>query len=204
MTRPRRPLNLEPTAFDQFVGAGDPALRLQLAHDSAGALLARVRGAADPETVERVLAYSRENGVSELAELWADAPAHSLPGALWRLWVIHASIVRDPGGSSHAYRVGSDDLNTIDPVVAGARQPTGPDDIRDLADEILRGAFTGDLADALDRAAAYCRVEAHGLTALVAATEIGTSATLDRAVTLADFARDLATSATLARSGSLS
>jgi hypothetical protein len=87
--------------------------------------------------------------------------------------------------------------------VAGARQPTGPDDIRDLADEILGGAFTGDLADALDRAAAYCRIEAHGVTTLVAGTEIGTSALLERAATLADFAADLQASSVLARANKL-
>jgi hypothetical protein len=203
MTRPRRPLHLEPRAFDAFEGAVDPALRLQLAHDSAGALLARVRVAADPETVARVLAYTREHGVAELAEMWADAPAHSLPGALWRLWVIHASIVSDPETTAHAFRRGVDDLDTIDEVVAGARRPTGPDDIRDLADDILRGAFTGDLADALERAAAYCRIEAHGITTLIGAAEIGSSALLERAVVLADFARDFHACAGLARTGRL-
>jgi hypothetical protein len=203
MTRPRRPLHLEPRAFDAFEGAIDPALRLQIAHDSAGALLARVRVAADPETVERVLAYTREHGVAELAEMWADAPAHSLPGALWRLWVIHASIVSDPETTAHAFRRGANDLDTIDEVVAGARRPTGPDDIRDLADGILRGAFTGDLADALERAAAYCRIEAHGITTLIGAAEIGSSALLERAVVLADFARDFHACAGLARAGRL-
>ena len=203
MTKPKRPRHLDPSAFDAFEGATDPAMRLQLAHDSASALLARVRTSNDPETVERVLAYTRENGVEELAEMWADAPAHSLPGALWRLWVIHASIVADPDMTAHAYRRGASELDTIDTVVAGARQPTGPDDIRALADDILRGAFTGDLSDALDRASAYCRIEAHGVTTLVGATEIGNSATLERAVVLADFARDLHASAMLARAGRL-
>jgi hypothetical protein len=122
---------------------------------------------------------------------------------LWRLWVIHASIVADPDTTAHAYRRGADDLDTIDEVVAGARRPTGPEDIRDLADDILRGAFTGDLSDALDRAAAYCRIEAHGITALIGDAEIGSSALLERAVILADFARDFHACATLARSGRL-
>ncbi len=199
MSKPRRPLHLDPQAFDSFEGAIDPAMRLQLAHDSARALLSRVRISTDPDTVERVLAYTRENGVGELAEMWADAPAHTLPGAMWRLWVIHASILADPEMTAHAYRRGASELDTIDPVVAGVRQPTGPDDIRALADDILRGAFMGDLSDALDRAAAYCRIEAHGVTTLVGDAEIGTSATLERAVVLADFARDLHACAALAR-----
>lgn len=203
MNRPRRPVAVEPSTFDQLEGAIDPALTLQLAHDTATALVARVRDSANADVLQRLLDYSRDNGLGEIAELWAAAPAHSLPGALWRLYVVHASIIADPGIAAHAYQRGADNLNTIDEVVAGARQPTGPDDIRELADEILGGAFTGDLADALDRAAAYCRIEANGVTALVAATEIGTSALLERAVTLADFAKDLHACAVLAHNNRL-
>jgi hypothetical protein len=195
---------VEPSTFDQLEGAMDPALQLQIAHDTASVLVARVRDEGTAETLTRIIRYTSEHGVGELAELWAAAPAHSLPGALWRLYVIHASIIADPAIAAHAYQHGIDNLNTIDEVVAGARQPTGPEDIRDMADEILRGAFSGNLADALDRAAAYCRIEAHGVTSLIAGTEIGTSTMLERAVTLADFAKDLHACAVLARSDSLS
>ena len=204
MNRPRRPVAVEPRSFDQLEGSIDPALQLQIAHDTAMALVTRVRDEGTVDIVQRLLDYTRENGVGELAELWAAAPAHSLPGALWRLYVVHASIVNDPDTAAHAYQRGANDLNTIDEVIAGARQPTGPDDIRELADEILRGAFVGDLSDALERAAAYCRIEAHGVTALVADSEIGSSAFLERAVTLADFASDLRACAVLARTDNLS
>lgn len=204
MNRPRRPVAVEPSTFDQLEGALDPALQLQLAHDTATTLVARVRDDGTTEVLQRILDYSRDNGLGEIAELWAAAPSHSLPGALWRLYVIHASIIADPNIAAHAYQRGVDNLNTIDEVVAGARQPTGPDDIRDLADEILAGAFTGDLADALDRAAAYCRIEAHGVTSLIAGTEIGSSAMLERAATLADFATDLLACAQLSRNQRLS
>jgi hypothetical protein len=195
---------VEPSTFDQLEGALDPALQLQLAHDTATTLVARVRDDGTTEVLQRILDYSRDNGLGEIAELWAAAPAHSLPGALWRLYVIHASIIADPDIAAHAYQCGVDNLNTIDEVVAGARQPTGPDDIRDLADEILGGAFTGELADALDRAAAYCRIEAHGVTSLIAGTEIGSSAMLERAATLADFSKDLLACAQLSRNQRLS
>lgn len=203
VNRPRRPVAVEPSTFDQLEGAMDPALQLQIAHDTASVLVARVRDEGSAETLDRIIRYTSEHGVGELAELWAAAPAHSLPGALWRLYVIHASIIADPTIAAHAYQHGIDNLNTIDEVVAGARQPTGPDDIRDMADEILRGAFSGNLADALDRAAAYCRIEAHGVTSLVGGTEIGTSKLLERAVTLADFAADLHAAAVLARTDKL-
>lgn len=220
--QPRRPVLFEPAAFDNFVGEGDPALRLQVAHDTAGALLARVREGADPVVVERLVSFTRDYGVDELAELWSGAPAHSLPGALWRLYVVHASIVGDPHAAADHFRAGSG-IPSIDEVVVGAPRPTGPDEVRDLADEILAGVFVGDLATALDRAASYCRISAHGLVALAHEadaegvgtahepvdserasdrTDAGASRAArqtDRAAILAGFAADFSACASLAR-----
>ena len=39
INRPRRPASLEPHVFDRFEGGGDPALTLQIAHDTASALI---------------------------------------------------------------------------------------------------------------------------------------------------------------------
>jgi hypothetical protein len=47
-------------------------------------------------------------------------------------------------------------------AVAGVAEPPGPVEVQDLADAILAGAFTGDLAVALERAAAFCHVVATG------------------------------------------
>lgn len=72
-----------------------------------------------------------------------------------------------------------------------------------MADDILRGAFRGDMGDALDRAAAYCRIEARGITDIIARSELGNSQLLQRALTLTDFADDLSACAKLDRSGRL-
>lgn len=202
-TRPRRPALTEPSLFDRVASGVDPAVTLQIAHDTAGALVSRLRTSDDPAVVERLLAYTSEHGVGELAELWSAAPAQSLPGALWRLYVIHASIVADEVFASTAYDRGANLEATADVVVAGANHPTTPADIRALADDILRGAFQGDLGDALDRAAAYCRIEARGITDIVGQSELGNSALLQRALTLTDFANDLATAARLDRAQQL-
>src|SRR5690606_41273056 len=58
------------------------------------------------------------------------------------------------------------ELATSDSVGAGAPIPAGPAELVALIDTILRGAFTGDFAVALDRAAAFCRVQASGSTHL--------------------------------------
>lgn len=202
--RPRRPAPIEPHVADRMLGGVDPAVSLQIAHDTATALVHRIRESDDPAVLERLLMYTAEHGVGELAELWAAAPAHSLPGALWRLYVVHASIVKDEVFAATAYESGAAIESTADTVVAGAPQPTTPADIRVLADEILRGAFHGDMGDALDRAAAYCRIEARGITDIIGRSELGNSALLQRALTLTDFAVDFAACAKLDRSGKLS
>lgn len=201
--RPRRPAPLEPHIFDRFEGGTDPALTLQLAHDTASALVHRVKMSDDPAVLQRVIDYAVNNGVGELAELWAHAPAHSLPGALWRLYVVHASIVGDALFAASAHERGVQLASGADAVVAGAGQPTTPADIQRLAHDILSGAFTGEIGDALDRAAAYCRLQSRGITEIVGQSELGNSALLQRALTLTDFASDFAASAKLDRQGQL-
>ena len=61
--RPRRPAPLEPRVFDQFEGGTDPALTLQLAHDTASALVHRVKESDDPAVLQRVIDYAVTNGV---------------------------------------------------------------------------------------------------------------------------------------------
>ena len=46
-------------------------------------------------------------------------------------------------------------------AVAGVAEPRPPE-MKTLADAILRGVFEGDLAVALERAAAFCRVVSSG------------------------------------------
>ncbi|WP_395245934.1 DNA-directed RNA polymerase subunit beta [Agromyces sp. MMS24-K17] len=157
-----RPTRFPPGMFEDFLGGQDPAQLSRVAHDTAAALLARVRDDPDPEVVERLVSYTDRHGIDAIAELWSQASAKSLPGALWRIYLLRTLIRQDPAGIALAYQRGAAVSRTIDQVVAGAVQPTGPDEVRDLADRILRGAFAGDFAVALERAAAFCRVVAAG------------------------------------------
>ena len=148
--------------FESFRGGDDPAAVLRAAHDSARQLLARARDADDPAVVDRLVTYTDEHGLDALAELWARSSPHSLPGALWRIYLVRVLIRQDPDGVALLFQRGTEVLSTIDPVVAGAPLPAGPAEITELADRILRGVFDGDFAIALERAAAFCRVTAAG------------------------------------------
>ena len=206
--RPHRPVRVPATAFEGIEGGLDPAVELRIAHDSARALVHRVRESDDPDLVERMVAYTDEHGLDTLAELWARASARSLPGALWRLSLLRALVRQDPAGTSLLFQRGSEVLATADVVVAGAESPTGPEEIRVLADQVLRGAYVGDFAIALERAASFCRTASAGAADLAddadAAVDDARAAELtSRASRLATSADDFTACARLERRGAL-
>jgi len=167
-----KPTQYSGDKFDEFEGGEDPAQILRVAHDTAHALLNRARQTDDPEVIARLVAYTDGNGLDALAELWARSSPRSLPGALWRIYLIRVVIRQDPDGTSYLFQRGTEVLPTIDAMVAGAPTPTGPDEITELADQILRGLFRGDFAIALDRAASFCRILAAGCTSVADDSEL--------------------------------
>lgn len=201
-----KPVKFAGYQFEAIQGGDDPAAISRLAHETAAALVARVRQDPDPVILERLVTFTDENGIDAIAELWSRATPHSLPGTLWRIYLLRTMIRSDAEGVALFYQRGSR-VGTIDPVVAGAPDPAGPAEVLEVADQILRGVFAGDLAIALDRAAAFCRVVAAGCTGVaddLEATEParGTELTT-RALRLSQTAADLTASSKLERIGGL-
>ncbi len=159
-----RPVRRPSAAFDHFVGGNDQVEATRVAHATASALLMRAREDASGESAERLVGFAAEHGIDDIAELWAKADAISLPGALWRLYLLQLSIRSDGEVAALLYERGRQELRSADVVVAGAPVPAGPEELAGLIDEILRGVFRGDFAIALDRAAAFCRVQSSGAT----------------------------------------
>jgi len=202
-----KPTQYSGDKFDTFVGGEDPAQVSRIAHETAQALLRRVRNNPESEIVERLVAFTDNNGIDAVAELWARAHPRSLPGALWRIYLVRELVRQDAEGSSFLFQRGSVAASNIDPVVAGAPTPTGPPEITGLADQILRGLFAGDFAVALDRAAAFCRIMGLGCTSVAddadatfpeRATELTT-----RALRFSQTAAEFTSCARLWRSGIL-
>ncbi len=202
-----KPTQYSGDKFDTFVGGEDPAQISRIAHETAQALLSRVRDNPEAVIVDRLVAFTDEHGIDAVAELWARANPRSLPGALWRIYLMRTLVRQDAVGMSFLYQRGTEVATSIDPVVAGATSPTGPEEITTLADRILRGLFEGDFAIALDRAAAFCRITALGCTSVAddaeavspdRATELTT-----RALRLSQTAAEFGSCARLWRSGNL-
>ena len=159
--RPRRPASLDPVAAEALPGGIDPATRSQVAHTTAAAIVHQGRANADPDVVARLVALVETEGLDVVAALWSDAPAETLPGALWRLYVLREWVRRDPVTVSDRYKLGVG-VAPVHEVVAGVADAPGPADVRAVADAVLSGVYTGDLAVALERAASFCRVLAAG------------------------------------------
>jgi hypothetical protein len=202
-----KPTRFSGSKFETFRGGEDPAETSRVAHETARRLLARVRENPDDDVIERLVGFTDEHGIDAIAELWSRSSPRSLPGALWRIYLLRLLIRQDPRGTSFVFQRGVEMMNTIDPVVAGASLPTGPTEITELADRILRGLFEGDFAVALDRAAAFCRVSAAGCTSLAddaeAAEPERASELTRRALRFSQTGEELTSCARLWRSDSL-
>ena len=167
-----KPTQYSGSKFHEFEGGQDPAQISRVAHETADALLSRVRENPDAAVVERLVTFTDEHGIDAIAELWSRSSARSLPGALWRIYLMRVLIHQNPDEISFLYQRGTETTSTIDHVVAGAPTPTGPQEITALADQILRGLFQGDFAVALDRAAAFCRLTSAGAVSVADDVEI--------------------------------
>lgn len=167
-----KPTQYSGDKFDTFEGGEDPAQILRVAHDTAHALIDRARQTEDPEVIDRLVAFTDANGIDAIAELWARSSPRSLPGALWRIYLLRLVIRQDAAGTSLLFQRGTEVLTTIDQAVTGAPEPTGPDEITALADQILRGLFRGDFGVALDRAASFSRILAAGATSIADDTDL--------------------------------
>ncbi|WP_292830999.1 DNA-directed RNA polymerase subunit beta [Microbacterium sp.] len=202
-----KPVRRPAEVFDRLFSAEDPADVSRVAHATAAALVARVREEPADAVVERLVAFTAEHGIDTIADLWSRAPARSLPGALWRLYLLQLMVHDDPRSAALLYERGRSRLPSVDDVVAGAPTPAGPDELVSLCDEILRGVFAGDLALALERAASFCRVEAAGAVDLADdhdATEPERAASFTtRALRLTTYADELGAAAGLWRRDSL-
>lgn len=203
---PRRPAHLSGAAFDAISGGYDPAAEAEAAHGTAAAIVNAGRGAGDPDLTARLVRLVEDQGLGTLADLWADRPARSLPGALWRLYLLREGIRRDPLSNARDYAEGLP-VAEVAHAVAGVADPTGPEQVSALADSILTGVFQGDLAVALERAAAFCRVastgRAHRAGSLDPADPLGAAALTRSAAALLGTATDLEACARLWRSGEL-
>jgi hypothetical protein len=153
------------TPGDRFFAAieagDDPALIAEAADRAATIIVRGARGADQEEVGERLLHLAETEGIETIAEVWSGAPADSLAGCLWRLFLLRQWVYADPVGVARQFEAGRAHAEVASSV-AGVADPPGPDELKTMVDHVLRGIAVSEFADVLFRAAAFARVFATG------------------------------------------
>ncbi|HEY0950199.1 hypothetical protein [Nocardioides sp.] len=160
-----RPMTPGGGFFEALVGGTDPALVSEAADRAATLLVRGARESEDAAVADRLLHLADTEGIETIAEVWSGAPADSLAGCLWRLYLLRSWVYADPVEVAREFEAGRRSAQ-VARVVAGVADPPGPDQLKAMIDQVLRGIAASDFADVLLRAAAFARVVAAGRAAL--------------------------------------
>lgn len=148
MTTPRRPAQLRPEQIELIEGESDTATNSELAHTSAQAVVPLgQRHSQDEEVIERVRKLIETDGVDVLAESWVDSPDDSLPGILWRGYLLREWIRRYPEEAQSRYAAAREAFRDSEPEKL--EQVEEPTKVREMWDEVLKGNFRGDFEEVM-------------------------------------------------------
>lgn len=159
----RRPAQLEPEQAEEIVGDEDPAENSEIAHTSAWALMGVPNADFNKEAIEQLRQTVRTQGVDVIASAWSRLPDFTLPGALWRIYLVWQWYQMNPEVLRERYLEGKKAMEEE----GVANEETVPD-----FDEVIRadeGVLAGyanedDLPAVLGSNAALLRVLAAGVT----------------------------------------
>ena len=150
--------------IEEAIWRSHPERKAGIARDTALLILGRSTDTPLPaDMTARVKSFIEEGGLDDVAHLWAESEPVSVPGALFRLYRVRDQIQKQPEDIARLVAIGQDALDTIDPVVAGLRDPITPESVVALIDSVFFGAFDGELAEALTRVGALAKLVARGL-----------------------------------------
>jgi hypothetical protein len=158
-TRPHRPARF--ADLTEMIDAAGGSLSDSRAEIAAATAAVLVEAGRSPGDGARFVALADRVGIDTLAALWHDADPVSLPGALWALYLLRQWCRSSVDEVTRLWRAG-EHLAPADSVVAGVGEYADADAVRQAADAVLTGLYQGDLAVALERAAAFFRVVATG------------------------------------------
>ncbi len=150
--RPRRPAQLDDEQIESIEGEADVAYNSELAHTSAQALvpLGRNHAGQDEEAIKRIIALVDDEGVDVLAEIWVRSPEDTLPGILWRGYLLREWIRREGRSVADRYEAVAALLRSrgTDGYLKISMTPK-PGTVRQEWNSVLAGTFEGSLEDVL-------------------------------------------------------
>lgn len=191
----RKPALPGQALFDAQPGGTDPAELTAAGHRIATLLVRGPRNGDDGDLRQRVLHLADTEGLGVIAELWATAPADTIAGSLWRLYLLRSWVHRNPAQAAREFAAGKA-YAPVHEVLAGVVDPPAPDDVIVLVDTVVSGIVGSAFDVTLARAGAFAHIVGVGRSQL----ESGDARS---AAKLVDTAKDLHRAADLERAGRL-
>ncbi|MDO5025365.1 MAG: hypothetical protein Q4E03_02475 [Trueperella sp.] len=155
MNQPRRPAQLRPEQIELIEGEVDTAATSELAHTTAQAVVLprNPQTELEPQAAARIQEIIAAEGIDSIAETWANSPHDSLPGVLWRGYLLREWVRRF--GTEVELRFAAAQKVAQQDAPEKLTQVSTPAQVRAQWDTVLRGNFTGDFAAVLRESARF-------------------------------------------------
>ena len=160
---PRRPAMLDAEQAENIPGAEDAASSSEVAHLVAQTLLG-IEKESD-ENVQRLRQLLESGGIDTVSELWSTSPAGTLPGTLWRLYLIYQWYLRDPQLVNERFQQGLAALEIGD-IFSREHSDKSVTNLMDRLAALWQAQTSiAELAPLLDRVSDFLQVLASGVSA---------------------------------------
>lgn len=152
--KPRRPAQLKPEQIELIQGDANIADNSELAHASAQAVVPlSAIYTLESEAIARVQELIKTEGVDLLAESWVNSPATSLPGILWRGYLLFEWIRRFGAEVNKRYHASCEYFSDTEPEKLDL--VLSPDVLKNIWAEVFIGDYRGDFAVVLRDSARF-------------------------------------------------
>lgn len=160
---PRRPAMLDAEQAENIPGAEDAASSSEVAHLVAQTLLG-IEKESD-ENVQRLRQLLESGGIDTVSELWSTSPASTLPGTLWRLYLVYQWYLRDPQLVNERFQQGLAALEIGD-IFSREHSDKSVANLMDKLAALWQAQTSiAELAPLLDRVSDFLQVLASGVSA---------------------------------------
>lgn len=160
---PRRPAMLDAEQAENIPGAEDAASSSEVAHLVAQTLLG-IEKESD-ENVQRLRQLLESGGIDTVSELWSTSPVSTLPGTLWRLYLVYQWYLRDPQLVNERFQQGLASLDIGDIFFREHSDKSVANLMDKLAALWQAQTSIAELAPLLDRVSDFLQVLASGVSA---------------------------------------
>ncbi|OKL48625.1 hypothetical protein [Boudabousia marimammalium] len=163
MNHPRRPAMLDPEVAESIPGDEDPAVTTAVALTSARALLGLGDDEFTADQVEKLAHLIKTEGVDAVSTLWARSSKLTLPGQMWRLYLVREWFRRDTDTVRSRYEEGERAIHQR----PGAEDLVLPELESTMAkiEQLMTGGGVDSMVELLKATSGVMRVLAAGVSA---------------------------------------